>query len=513
VSGSAVRILALVLTFAVGFPALGATEPCEVKAPAPPCVATAATPVAICFGDPPLVIDHCGPEIAPNFAVDIWHAADAPSVGYRYSYQLIVNGRPQRVEAFEDLDNAAAYPFTESPDLAARRLPFSGRTTYALRVTVSAEGLAQQTELSRDVLLEDRPRIRGLAVGISNYANPAFNLNYADADAKAFQAVMTKLLGVTADVRIDRRTSDEHRDMTKDTLLGMIRQVAGDTSGEKDDEDFQALSGPDDWYVFYFSGHGIVGVNRQGEVGRYISTRQFDPANLPRTAIRISDLASALYGTGARNLLVILDSCFSGSHVRPESSSPGPGGRGTRAPTPAEAARRSGKVVYVANGKAGNVWIGGEGDAQVFNSTAVQLDGQRRRGLFLAAASADREAEEGPVSYIRQEGRILLEFSRASVRANADIHDGHGLYTFAWLANLIAQLPKGTDVSTLLAGGRTPAGPGVCELDFDAAASSTKVDIHDLGRERGWDLQIPEARVTTTLPPRIGCVVPLAEEP
>jgi hypothetical protein len=500
------------LVLALACPLLGAAEVCEVKGTAPACTATAASPVAICFAEQPLLIDHCGPQIAPNFSIDIWHPADGPSVGYRYSYQLIVNGRPQPVERFFDDANPDAHPFTDSPDLTAKRLTYLGPNKYALRVSVVAEGQPERTELSTDVDLEDRPRIRGLAVGISNYANPRFNLNYADEDAKAFKAVMTELLKASADIRIDLHTSDTNDEMTKDKLLQTIREVSGDGDESAGDDEL-LLSGPNDWYVFYFSGHGVVGVNPQREVGRYLSTKQFDPNKLSRTAIRISDLASALYATSAKNILVILDSCFSGSHFHPDGPAAGPQGRTLAVPE--QLVKRSGKVIYSANGKATSIPVGGDGDAQVLNNTADMLEGQRRRALFLSAASANRPAEEGPVSYTRQDGALELEFNRASVQENAGIRGGHGLYTFAWLANLIAQLPKRADVPPLLPGGRAPAGNSSdCQLNFDGAASRAKADIEALGLFRGWpDLQVPESRPTTTMPLRVGCVVSLKETP
>jgi hypothetical protein len=499
-SRSVVRVSGLALILAGALPASAGAAQCAAAPVAPICTATADKPVAICFAVAPLTVDHCGPELTPNFSIDIWHAAEAATVGYRYSYQLIANGRPGRVERFEDQEDPNAYPFTETPDLSGRRLPFSGSAKYSLRVTVSPDGMPEHSEISDEVVLDDKPRIRGLSVGISHYANAAFTLNYADADAKAFQTTLTTLLAAKADVRIDRRTSDENEDMKKDTLLTIIRQVAVDA----DQDEASRLSGPNDWYVFYFSGHGIVGVNHQGEVGRYISTKSFDPTHLPQTSIRLSELAEALYDTDVKNLLVILDSCFSGFHTYTDTPSSGTG-RGGRSTVSTPIMKGSGKVLYVANDKVVPYQVGGNGDAQAFPNKLSELEGQGRRALVVAAASADREAEEGPVSYQqRSDGRILLDFDRSNVDANAG-KPGHGLFTFAWLANLLAQLPKSTDISALLSGARAPVGQRDCMLDFDSAASKAKDDIHDLGEDKGLKLQIPEATTTKTVPPLVAC--------
>jgi Caspase domain len=491
-----VGVAGLTLTLAVTSPAPVAAAQCAAPPVPPTCVATAEHPVAICFAAPPLTVDHCGPEIAPNFTIDLWHAPETATVGYRYSYQLIANGHVGRVERFGDPDDPATYPFTETPDLTGRRLMFSGRGVYALRVTVSRDGQPDYAEPSADVLLDDKPRIRGLSVGISHYANPSFNLNYADTDAKAFQGALTMLLADNADVTIDRRTSDEGDDMGKDALIAMIQKVANDA---EQDPPASALSGPDDWYVFYFSGHGVVGVNRQGEVGRYISTQQFDPDNLMRTSIRVTDLAHELDKTGARNLLVILDSCFSGFHLNSEPVSSG-SGRGLRAPAAPHTARLSGKVMYVANGKVVGYQIPGNADAKAFVNKLRDLEEHDRRGLVLAASSADREAEEGSVSYTRRNDRTILVFER-SIGESKAAKAGHGLFTFALLANLLAQLPAGTDISALLPGAKTPDGQRDCWLNFGSAATDAVSDIDKLGDQ----YQKPEVQKTQSLPPRMAC--------
>ena len=50
----------------------------------------------------------------------------------------------------------------------------------------------------------------------------------------------------------------------------------------------RTLCGDNDWFIFYFSGHGIVGATKQSNgnqiFGHYLSTKQFDPKNLTRTS-------------------------------------------------------------------------------------------------------------------------------------------------------------------------------------------------------------------------------------
>ena len=472
------------------------------------CEATRESPVAVCFEPQPLTIDHCAQTLLPHFSIDVWTEPDRKPVRYRYSYQLLMNGAnsgPKTVVS--DRDDADAYPFTgRTEGHAAKPISYSGRASYNLRVAVFVEGRELVGFISPDTPpLEDRPHIRGLAIGISNYSydNKSLRLNYADADATAFARALNTLLGPHADVAIEARTSDmagTDKTLTKDAILHTLEEAVNGVQ----------LCGPQDWYVFFFSGHGIVGVNRQEKVGRYLSTKTFDPADLTRTSIRMTDLAAKLSGTGAKNLLVVLDSCFSGFNLRPEP----PGvvnGRGARSvPSAPPTATSSGKVKYVADGALRTARIEGDADSNVLHDSTVAMEQEKTRAWILTAASSDTEAEEGPVQY--HGGRLVFE--RASVAANATKPGGHGLYTFALLSNLFAQLPRATDVSALLPGALTADGedPLECTLDFESAASKAKEHIRKLAKDMSVELQIPEATPTKTIPPTLICVVKPPED-
>jgi hypothetical protein len=506
---ASVRIFALATMLVAAAPRLAVAEtPRDAGA----CRATLDAPVAICFEPQPLTVDHCSRTLVPHFDIDVWTAPDHKPVRYRYSYQLLVNGvNAGKPVVVSDPDNADAYPFTggTAADVALPTpMEYVGPVRYALRVAVLLDGKAPFGLTSAEAPLDDRPRVRGLAIGISSYTlNPSLKLNYADEDAASFRNALTTVLSPRADVQIERRTSDmagSDRTLTKDAILHSLEEVV---SGVQ-------LCGDDDWFVFYFSGHGIVGVNRQEKVGRYLSTKAFDPKDLTRTSIRMTDLAAKLSGTGARNLLVVLDSCFSGFHVNPETG--GPGGRGGRGILPApQHPPSSGKVQYVSDGALRAARITGDADSNVLQSSTQALEQDQTRAWILTAASSNTEAEEGPVRYVEVErnGRIVLQFERASVGDNTG-KPGHGLYTFALLSNLLAQLPAGTDVSTLLPGSKPPsAETDECTLDLQSAASGAREDISTLARQKSWQLQEPEATATKTTPPKLTCQVGRPEAP
>ena len=484
------------------------------QAPAP-CEATGANPVAICFAEQPLTIVHCGLSIQAHFVVKRWHAAETRTVAYRFSYQLLVNNSPVGdVMTFRE----GAYPFTEDdPNLKNTPIPFEGNASYALRVTVSTEdGAPAVAAISAPITLEDKPIVRGLVIGISHYDNPSHaslnDLLHADADAKSFGTVLRRLVPGDADSYIDIRTSDDAAQserLSKATILNDLDQEA-----EEHD-----LCGDDDWFIFYFSGHGVVGVNQQhSEASHFLSTKQFDPSRIGPTAISLIDLFAKFSKINATNELVILDSCFSGAFRGATDSQSGSGGGG-RSVRPGVPVNRSSKVLYDVNGElVAPIIIGSpdaskqDGDVLIFQQTATRRE-PLKRALYLSAAGSDHEAEEGFVSY----GPTGLDFKSSDQETENQKPYGHGLYTFAFLANLLAQLPRGTDISNMLQGAMAPgASPGDCLLDFEAANLLASADIKKLGLKlrNSKDIQTPNIAGRTSQGLRlVTCKVPVTTVP
>jgi hypothetical protein len=394
-------------------------------------------------------------------------------------------------KAFGTEISADAFPFTAAnPVDSKQRLTFDAEPytfgTYQLRVTVTTKeyGTRQQTSIETSPV--DRARIEAMVLGVTNYTNSAYNLKHADDDAKLFAEALTTYFGGTAEVRINRRISVDKEDWSKEVIEQDLRTVANESHGPN-----PWLCGSDDWFIFYFSGHGVVGITPQVK-GRFLALKQFDPERLLETTINVSDLTADLKKTLARNYLVVLDSCFSGYHLKPQ----------TRAN--AAAAKPGGKVKFVKAGMLVTEFtIPNDPDAEALKNFRDELTRHERSAILLSAAGANTEAEEGFASYKRTDRGELLDFVRSNKEAEPERSLGHGLYTFAFIANLLSQLPVGTDISWLLKYGRAPAGPVECLLNFRDAAKIAGADILILSQT--LDLQEPEEQVTKTLPRPMTC--------
>ena len=452
------------------------------------CEATVNRPIAVCFAEKPLTVDHCNRTLVPHFTVQRFHSDQVGPPSYYFTYQLLLNGNPlsEPVDAFQ------SKPVLTTDDPAGQvplSIDFHGTGSYAIRITVHAESQPPVTEISPPINLEDHAQVWALVVGISHYSNPSHvaldDLFHADSDAQSVRDLLKTYL--PSDAHIDLRTSrDGPQGLTSGAILGSIDQI-GRT---------ESLCGDDDMFIFYFSGHGIVGASRQGSPGQvfghYLSTEDFDPQKLQTTSINIVDLLTRLYLLRAKNLLVILDSCFSGVYRRPIPQQSAANGKGPKA-----VRRRSAKVEYVVNGALVDPLEIGTGDmakqdadVMAFQMYAQMTEKSGFRALYLSAAGADHEAEEGFVSY-DGDG---LEFIRSDEETDEQKQRGHGLYTYSLIWNLLQQIPSGEAIPSSVLGAvpdHTTA-RGRCELDFFSAYTNATADINRLRkRSPERDVQTP----------------------
>lgn len=146
-----------------------------------------------------------------------------------------------------------------------------------------------------------KPQLYALVVGIEEFANPKWNLQFPVADATAVADVLQKrATGLFEKVQIEQLTRPE--DTTKAALT----------------EAFNTLSktvGPNDVFVFYVASHGTVAGELQSRQYYLIpsNARSAAPADLRRDALSQNDLKRLIASIPATKKLILLDTCHAGA--------------------------------------------------------------------------------------------------------------------------------------------------------------------------------------------------------
>jgi WD40 repeat protein len=138
-----------------------------------------------------------------------------------------------------------------------------------------------------------KPRLYVLSVGVSKYANPAYNLGLAAKDAKDLAAVLQKQKGkLYADVQVRLLTDDKAtRDDVVDGLEWLKNQVTARDVG-----------------VMFLAGHGV-----NDNTGKYyFMPHNADPNKLLRTGVPQGDIRDTLNSLAGKAVFFV-DTCHSGN--------------------------------------------------------------------------------------------------------------------------------------------------------------------------------------------------------
>jgi len=175
-----------------------------------------------------------------------------------------------------------------------------------------------------------------LAVGVNTYANPAFNLNFAVADARAVAEELRRQqaqLGTFAKTQVVELLNQQ---ATKQNLLFALARLAG-TAQEPPPAGAPAelvkleKAQPEDAVVIYFSGHGTAQQARfyllPHDLGYTGPREKVDPAGLQELlAHGVSDeeINKMVEGVDAERLVLVIDACNSGQALEAEEKRRGP---------------------------------------------------------------------------------------------------------------------------------------------------------------------------------------------
>jgi len=219
--------------------------------------------------------------------------ADAPVTGFR----VRVNGLPQSAARALKLSEAAANDLREievnipeqDSEITLFAVNKNGVSSPAtLRLTWDGTKSAPS---AAEALF--KPKLYILAVGVSKYRNPDFNLGLAAKDAKDFAAVFQKQKGkLYGDVVVKLITDEKAtRDEVVDGLDWLKQQVTARDVG-----------------IMFLAGHGM----NDNTGSYYFLPHNADPDKLLRTGVAQNDIKVTL-NTLAGKAMFFVDSCHSGN--------------------------------------------------------------------------------------------------------------------------------------------------------------------------------------------------------
>ena len=171
-------------------------------------------------------------------------------------------------------------------------------------------------------------------IGINQYANPSYNLNYAYADAQSFTE---KVIGNASEIYNKVYTYEIYNeDATYENIEAKIKEV-------------QENAKLQDVFIFYYAGHGTIDETNNNDyylVPTDITQLYGDSKQLQAKGISASKVKEWLASIRAQKQLVLLDACHSGEAVQTFAS------RGSSSEERAivQLARSSGTVLISASG-------------------------------------------------------------------------------------------------------------------------------------------------------------------
>ncbi|MCB1105582.1 MAG: caspase family protein, partial [Cephaloticoccus sp.] len=160
-----------------------------------------------------------------------------------------------------------------------------------------------EAELRRAVAAERPAELHLLVVGVNEYRNPEYNLNYAEADAdgvlEKLTAVNRPLFGKINPIHL------ASAEATHDGILAAFERV-------------RAAARPQDAFIFYFAGHGVMAKaeNTFYLVPHDVTRIYGESQSLSANGISADALRGLSARIAAQKQLFILDACNSGGALQ-----------------------------------------------------------------------------------------------------------------------------------------------------------------------------------------------------
>jgi TPR repeat protein len=159
-------------------------------------------------------------------------------------------------------------------------------------IEVTAEDIeGRRSDLQRfRTILKDAPtqsKRYVVALGVSEYAKPELNLQFAAKDAKDLSAAIS-----------GQKSNQTLLLSNHEVNLAALQQIRS----------FVGQASENDEVVVFCAGHGVLGDN----LDYYFAGHDFDPQQVEKTGIKLDDLVDAISASKALKRLILLDTCHAG---------------------------------------------------------------------------------------------------------------------------------------------------------------------------------------------------------
>ncbi|HEX8180793.1 MAG TPA: PQQ-binding-like beta-propeller repeat protein, partial [Pyrinomonadaceae bacterium] len=270
-----------------------------------------------------------------NIRVEVAEAgADAahPTGSGAKDVRLFRNGSLVRVWRGDVLAGRSSVTLTERIPIVAGANHF---TAYAFNREDVKSADATLAVTGADRLKRDAT-LYVVAIGVNKYANPAFNLRYAVADADAFGQELARQQGLIGHYQQTVVVSLLDAEATKANILLAIKRLVEIESQALPTDAPQQLArlkyaNPEDGVAIYFAGHGTAQGQRfyliphdLGYTGKFNALDAEGLQTLLTHSVSDRELEQAFERLNAGQLLLVLDACNSGQALEAEEKRRGP---------------------------------------------------------------------------------------------------------------------------------------------------------------------------------------------
>lgn len=227
-----------------------------------------------------------------NQTVKIAYNLRTPSGEPVTNVKVLVNGRPVTTRQLEqESDNAREITVPIPPQDCEVSLIAENRFAPSVPATIKIK-YKGATQANTDEFVI-KPKLYVLAVGVSKYANTAYNLGFPAKDAKDFSAAMEKQKGgLYRDVVIKTLTDEQ---ATRDSIVDALEWIRTQATSK-------------DVAMIFFAGHGVNdALNRY-----YFCPHNFNLERQSSTGVGMNDIKSTVENIAGK-VVLFMDSCHSGN--------------------------------------------------------------------------------------------------------------------------------------------------------------------------------------------------------